>query len=55
MALCQLSELYFSSEITEPDNLSVLGIAYQLKDRKKQIVLGATEHHTVFELVGYKN
>ncbi len=43
------SELYFTSGGTESDNLAVLGTAYQLKNRKNHLIVGATEHHAVFE------
>ena len=43
------SELYFTSGGTESDNMAVLGTAYQLKNRKNHLIVGATEHHAVFE------
>ncbi len=43
------SELYFTSGGTESDNIAVLGTAYQLKNRKNHLIVGATEHHAVFE------
>src|SRR3990172_4403236 len=46
---CEPSELYFTSGGTESDNIAVLGTAYQLKSRKNHLIVGATEHHAVFE------
>jgi len=43
------SELYFTSGGTESDNIAVLGTAGQLKNRKNHLIVGATEHHAVFE------
>ncbi len=43
------SELYFTSGGTESDNIAILGTAYQLKSRKNHLIVGATEHHAVFE------
>lgn len=50
---CEPSELYFTSGGTESDNLSVLGAAYQLRDQRRHIVVGATEHHAVLEPAEY--
>jgi cysteine desulfurase len=46
---CEPAELYFTSGGTESDNLAVLGTAYQLKRKKNHLIVGATEHHAVFE------
>ncbi|MEK7774291.1 MAG: cysteine desulfurase family protein, partial [Candidatus Zixiibacteriota bacterium] len=46
---CQPSELYFTSGGTESDNLAVFGAAFQLQERRKHLVIGATEHHAVLE------
>jgi len=43
------SELYFTSGGTESDNIAILGTAYQLKSRRNHLIVGATEHHAVFE------
>lgn len=49
---CQPSELYFTSGGTESDNIAVLGTTYQYP-KKKHLVVGATEHHAVFEPAEY--
>lgn len=46
---CQPAELFFTSGGTESDNLAILGTAYQLRDKKKHIIVGAIEHHAVIE------
>lgn len=50
---CEPSELYFTSGGTESDNLAILGVAYQNRDRKKHIVIGSTEHPAVLESAEY--
>ncbi len=46
---CDPGELYFTSGGTESDNMAVLGTAFQRKDRKNHVIIGATEHHAVLE------
>jgi len=46
---CEPSELYFTSGGTESDNIAVLGTAYRYRNKKKHLVVGATEHHAVIE------
>ncbi len=46
---CEPSELYFTSGGTESDNIAVLGTAYQNRNTKTHLVVGATEHHAVIE------
>ena len=46
---CEPSEVYFTSGGTESDNIAVLGTAQQIKDRRKHLIVGATEHHAVLE------
>ena len=50
---CSPSELYFTSGGTESDNLAVLGAAFQRQNRRKHVVVGATEHHAVLEPTEY--
>jgi len=46
---CEPSELYFTSGGTESDNIAVLGTAYRYRNKKKHLIVGATEHHAVIE------
>jgi len=46
---CAPAELVFTSGGTESDNMAVLGIARQLKSRRNHLIVGAAEHHAVFE------
>ncbi|HUV31158.1 MAG TPA: IscS subfamily cysteine desulfurase [Acidobacteriota bacterium] len=46
---CRPEELYFTSGGTESDNIAVLGTAHHLKNRRKHLVVGATEHHAVLQ------
>ena len=50
---CDPSELYFTSGGTESDNMAVLGTAFQRKDRRRHLLVGATEHHAVLEPAEY--
>jgi cysteine desulfurase len=50
---CQPSELYFTSGGTESDNIAVLGTAYQLREQRNHLIVGATEHHAVLEPAEY--
>jgi len=44
---CKPTELFFTSGGTESDNIAILGTAYRLRDRRKHIIIGASEHHAV--------
>ncbi len=46
---CEPEELYFTSGGTESDNIAILGVANQLAKRRNHLIVGATEHHAVFE------
>ncbi len=46
---CEPAEFYFTSGGTESDNLAVQGVARNLRSRKNHLIVGATEHHAVFE------
>ncbi|RME27013.1 MAG: cysteine desulfurase, partial [Candidatus Zixiibacteriota bacterium] len=46
---CDPAELVFTSGGTESDNMAVLGVARQLKSRRKHLIVGAAEHHAVLE------
>ena len=46
---CEPSELMFTSGGTESDNLAVMGVAYNNRDRRNHLVVGAAEHHAVLE------
>jgi len=46
-------EIIFTSGATESDNLAVLGAAFQRQNRRKHVVVGATEHHAVLEPTEY--
>lgn len=50
---CRGDELYFTSGGTESDNLAVLGTAFQMRDERNHIVVGAAEHHAVLEPAEY--
>ena len=43
------SELMFTSGGTESDNIAVMGVAYNSRERKNHLVVGAAEHHAVLE------
>lgn len=46
---CDPSEIMFTSGGTESDNLAVMGVAYANRERRNHLVVGAAEHHAVFE------
>ncbi len=46
---CQPQELFFTSGGTESDNIAIMGTALRLKSRKNHLVVGAAEHHAIFE------
>ena len=44
---CEPSELYFTSGGTESDNIAIIGTTYQLRKKKRHLIVGAAEHHAV--------